>query len=174
MKPKAYRHKPMKIHEWGQKPLTVHRQQKANDYLKYLRVIRMWVKKEYNLTQYELECFLFLYSEHIFNRKRFDEYQSTLGFAKATFERFIKEGWIVEFRKAYGRTQAMYELSAKCKMMINKVYKFLNMEERIDDYLTEGLYKNKEASKYSERALQRGIYIMQKDFKEQQLRHVQE
>ena len=174
MKPKAYKHKPMKIHEWGQKPLTIHRQQKANDYLKYLRVIRLWVKKEYGVTQYDLECFLFLYSEHIFDTKKFQEYQSVLGFSSSTFDRFIKEGWIVEFRKSYGRTKALYELSAKCKLMIGRVYKFLNMEDCPDDYLTEALYKNKEASKYSERALQRGINIMQRDFKERQRNRVQE
>lgn len=174
MKPKAYKHKPMKIHEWGQKPLTIYRQQKANDYLKYLRVIRMWVKKEYGVAQYDLECFLFLYSEHIFDEKKFQEYQSVLGFSASSFSRFIKEGWIVEFRKPYGRTKALYELSAKCKLMIGRVYKFLNMEDCPDDYLTEELYKNKEASKFTERALQRGINIMQREFKERQRHPSQE
>ena len=174
MKPKAYKHKPMKIHEVNRKPLVVYREQKAYDYMKYFRVIRMWVKKEYGLNIYNLECLLFLYSEHIFSKKTFDRYYATTGFEQHDLERLIKQGWIVEFRKAHKTTMALYELSAKAKLLIGRVYRFLNFEEQITDYLTPELYKNKSASKYSERTLQRGIYMLQDEFKERQLRHAQE
>jgi hypothetical protein len=174
MKPKAYKHKPMKIHEINTKPLVVYRKEKAYDYMKYFRVIRMWVKKNYNLNIYNFECLLFLYSEHIFSRKTFEKYYGTTGFEQSTLDLMIKQGWIVEFRKAYKTTAPLYELSAKAKMLIGRVYRFLNFEERITDYLTPELYRNKNASKYSERTLQRGINMLQDEFKERQLRLAQE
>ena len=45
-----------------------------SDYLKYWRVIRYFVKAKYGLSTVELDMLLFLYSEDIFSRKRFDEF----------------------------------------------------------------------------------------------------
>jgi len=45
-----------------------------NDYLKYWRVIRYFIKAKYNLTQGDLDVILFLNSEGYFDKAKFDEF----------------------------------------------------------------------------------------------------
>ena len=47
---------------------------KSNDYLKYWRIIRYFIKNKYMLTTGELDMLLFLYSEEIFFKDKFNEY----------------------------------------------------------------------------------------------------
>ena len=51
----------------------------TDDYLKYWRVIRQFVKVKYNLSQSDLDILLFLYSEKYFDRGKFDEFDNILG-----------------------------------------------------------------------------------------------
>ena len=46
-----------------------------NNYLKYWRVVRFWVKAKHNLNTPELEMMLFLYSEEYFNKTKFKEFE---------------------------------------------------------------------------------------------------
>ncbi len=53
-------------------PITVRnttRKQPSHDYLKYWKVIKYWAKRKYSITTGELELMLFLYSEHLFNKR---------------------------------------------------------------------------------------------------------
>lgn len=102
---------------------------KQNDYLKYWRVIRQYFKIKYGLTQSDLDILLFLYSEKYFNRDKFLEFDSILGWDKQRFERLRKDGWIEVFRKHSGRIKALYQLSIKANVMIRSLYKKLNGEE---------------------------------------------
>ena len=43
----------------------------TDDYLKYWKVIRQYVKVKYELTQSDLDMLLFLYSEKYFDRAKF-------------------------------------------------------------------------------------------------------
>ena len=47
----------------------------TDDYLKYWRVIRQFVKIKYELTQADLDVLLFLYSEKYFDKNKFEEYR---------------------------------------------------------------------------------------------------
>jgi len=49
-----------------------------SDYLKYWRVIRYWVKAKYNIGTPELELLLFLYSEQMFTKSRFQEFETIM------------------------------------------------------------------------------------------------
>ena len=103
----------------------------SNDYMKYYRVVRHWVKKKHGLSEPDLEMLFFLYSEHLFSRKDFDDYAKIMPWDKKRFERLLKDGWIVKWRKEGmdKNRYALYCMSMKGKLMISSVYKKLNGEE---------------------------------------------
>lgn len=102
---------------------------RKNDYLKYWKVIRQFIKSKYGLTQSDLDMLLFLYSESYFSRDKFYEFNNILSWDVSRFKRMRRDGWISVFRKASGRTKALYELSYKGTRMIDSMYKKLNGEE---------------------------------------------
>lgn len=102
-----------------------------DNYLKYWRVIRQFVKVKYNLTQSDLDILFFLYSEKYFDRDKFEEFDNLLGWDKNRFHRLIHSGWIEVFRSPMtpGGRKAMYKMSSKSNAMIKSVYNKLSGEE---------------------------------------------
>jgi hypothetical protein len=100
-----------------------------NDYLKYWRVIRQYIKIKYNLTQSDLDILLFLKSESYFSKDKFLEFDEILSWDKQRFEKLRQQGWIEVFRKRVGKHKALYQLSFKSKRVLNSIYKKLNGEE---------------------------------------------
>jgi hypothetical protein len=100
-----------------------------HDYLKYWRVIRQFVKIKYGLTQSDLDILLFLYSEKYFDRGKFEEFDSLLGWDKQRFENLRQADWIIVFRKRMGARKAIYQLSIKSVRMIQSIYRKLSGEE---------------------------------------------
>ena len=100
-----------------------------NDYLKYWRVIRQYIKFKYNLTQSDLDILLFLKSESYFSKDKFEEFNEILSWDKQRFEKLRQQGWIEVFRKRVGKHKALYQLSFKSKRMLTSIYKKLNGEE---------------------------------------------
>jgi hypothetical protein len=101
----------------------------ADDYLKYWRVIRQFVKIKYELTQAELDVLLFLYSEKYFDKNKFEEFDSLLSWDIHRFEKLKQLGWIVVFRKRVGSHKTIYQLSIKSERMIQSIYRKLSGEE---------------------------------------------
>lgn len=101
----------------------------TEDYLKYWRVIRQWVKVRYNLTQCDLDLLLFLYSEKYFGRDKFDEYNTLLIWDTNRFFRLQQDGWIEKFRNRVGKRKALYRLPIKTTRMIQSIYRKLSGEE---------------------------------------------
>jgi|TARA_Y100000004_G_C8912112_1_gene411402 hypothetical protein len=102
---------------------------KSNDYLKYWRIIRYFIKNKYKLTTGELDMLLFLYSEEIFSRDKFNEYNQLLGWNNNRFISLKDRGWIDVFRKKTSRRKSLYQLSYKAQRVILSLYKKLNGEE---------------------------------------------
>jgi hypothetical protein len=100
-----------------------------DDYLKYYRVIRQFIKIKYEITQADLDMLLFLYSEKYFGRDKFDEYTKLLGWDVVRFFRLQQEGWIVKFRNRVGKRKALYKLTIKSERMIQSIYRKLSGEE---------------------------------------------
>jgi hypothetical protein len=100
-----------------------------NDYLKYWRVIRYFVKAKYGISTSDLDILLFLYSEKYFNKDKFNEFDELLSWDVNRFDKLLRDGWIGVFRKRHGNTKALYEISYKGKRLISSVYKKLNGEE---------------------------------------------
>lgn len=101
----------------------------ADDYLKYWRVIRQYIKIKYNLTQSDLDMLLFLYSEKYFDTNKFLEFDSLLGWDKLRFEKLKRAGWIEVFRKRAGPIRAVYQLTSKANAVIRSIYRKLSGEE---------------------------------------------
>jgi len=105
------------------------RKEPPQDYLKYWRVIRYWVRAVYGLTTPDLEMLLFLHSEQIFSKDKFSEFEEIMSWDKNRFERLRQEGWIIVWKKREGKKKALYEISHKGKKLVRIVYKKLNGEE---------------------------------------------
>ena len=114
----------------------------ANDYLKYWKVIKYWVKRKYNINTGDLELMLFLYSEHLFNKTKFEEYNELMSWDTNRFYKLIKEGWIHQWRKKKGKQAALYELTYKAKRMINNVYDKLNGNDFSESYVNNPVFKH--------------------------------
>jgi len=100
-----------------------------NDYLKYWRVVKYYVKAKYGLTQAELEMLLFLKSEGYFDKDKFKEFDALISWNVNRFDKLRRDGWIEVFRRRDGKRKALYQLSMKSKRVIDLVYKKLNGEE---------------------------------------------
>ena len=105
------------------------RKEPTNDYLKYWSVIRYWVKAKYGLTTPDLEMLLFLYSEQLFNKTDFKEYEELMSWDVNRFDRMLRDGWIHVWRKRKGNQATLYELTYKTRRIIDTIYKKLNGEE---------------------------------------------
>ena len=99
---------------------------KSEDYLKYWRVVRYYIKTKYKLSTAELETLLFLKTEGRFSRDDFEKFNEVISWNKDRFEKLRREGWIEVFRKRVGRHRALYQLSYKTKRLLSSVYEKLN------------------------------------------------
>jgi len=136
----------------------------ANDFLKYWRVIRYFIKAKYGLSTADLEMLLFLYSEELFTKKKFSEFNSLLSWDKNRFERLVKEGWVDVFRKRKVSTRSIFELSFKSQRMITSIYKKLNGEEIPTSEFNPLFKKN---IKYTDRVYKQMILRMNSFIKQQ-------
>ena len=100
-----------------------------NDYLKFWRVIRYYMKAKHNLSQADLDIILFLYSEGYFGQADFDKFAELVSWEVGRFVRLQKDGWIVHFRKRRGNIRALYQLSDKATRVVLDIYRKLNGEE---------------------------------------------
>ena len=117
--------------------------QPLNDYLKFWRVIRYYIKSKHQLSQADLDILLFLYSEGYFGQEAFDGYSELVSWEVGRFHRLKKEGWIEYFRKRRGHSRAIYQLSAKAIRVIKDIYRKLNGDEIPTSLTANALfYKN--------------------------------
>ena len=102
---------------------------KVNDCLKYWRVIRYFIKQKYGLTTGDLDMLLFLYSEDIFSKEKFEEFDNLLSWDEDRFDRLLRDGWIKVFRRRRKKFKTLYGLTFKTQRVISSIYKKLSGEE---------------------------------------------
>ena len=136
-----------------------------NNYLKYWRVVRFWVKAKHNLSTPELEMLLFLYSEEYFNKTKFKEFEQLMSWDLSRFDNLLKEGWIIVWRKKSGKFATLYELSYKGKRVVATVYKKLSGEEIAESPNVNPLFR-KDAC-YMDKIYRNSIKEMNKFIKQQ-------
>jgi hypothetical protein len=100
-----------------------------NDYLKFWRVIRFYMKAKHGLTTADLDIILFLYSEGYFGKSKFDEFAELVSWENDRFNRLHKEGWIETFRRKGTDGRALYQLSYKATRVVLDIYRKLSGEE---------------------------------------------
>lgn len=125
------------------------------DYLKYWRVIRILAKKKWQITESDLDMLLFLYSESLFDRSLFNDYEKVFSWDTRRLKRMIDNGWImVDDRFSRVRSKKLYRLTNKANLMIKKIYAYLDGSEPIPtDVKKNPLFKKKKG--YMERRLAR-------------------
>ena len=112
----------------------------SHDYLKYWRVIRYWVKAKYKIGTPDIDMLLFLYSEDIFNKTKFNEFEELMSWDVNRFDQLLKNGWVHVWRKKRGKETTLYELTYKAKRLVNLIYRKLNGEEIGEDHRTNPLF----------------------------------
>tara|TARA_R100001369_G_scaffold331_4_gene889 strand:- start:174 stop:611 length:438 start_codon:yes stop_codon:yes gene_type:complete len=135
------------------------------DYMKYWRVIRYWVQAKYKVSSPDLDMLFFLYSEKIFNKATFQEFEQCMSWDVPRFHRLLKEGWIHVWRKRTGKNATLYEVSYKGKSLIKTVYKKLSGQEIGESANINPLFR-KDAS-YMDRRYRNMIVEMNKFIKQQ-------
>jgi len=99
------------------------------DYLKYYTVVHRYFRKKYELTREELDLILFLMSERIFNKRKFQEFNELLMWDRKRFDNMLDNGWISIFRAPSDGISARYELSYKARRMVRQLYKTIINKE---------------------------------------------
>ncbi len=142
-----------------------------DDYLKYWRVIRYFIKAKYNITQAELDMLLFLRTERFFSKDRFKEFDELLSWNVNRFDKLKRDGWIEVFRKRAGKKKAIYQLSYKSQRMLNSLYEKLQGEEMPTHPSSNPMFKSNVS--YSDKVYRNMIKEMN-EFTKQQRRHAPE
>jgi hypothetical protein len=119
--------------------------------LKHYRIIRKWASKTHKLQEADLELLIYFDCLDYFTKNDYKIGVLAYSWDNKRWNRLLKEGWIVVWRKRNHTTQKyhIYKTSFKCRQMITRIYKMLLNEEEIP------LIKN--AKSYSEKALDLAI-----------------
>jgi hypothetical protein len=144
------------------------RKSPPQDYLKYWRVVRYFIKAKYGLTQADLDILLFLYSEKYFSKDKFDEFDELISWDEDRFDKLLRDGWLNVFRKKEGNRRKVYELSYKARRVIGLVYKKLNGEELPEHPSVNPLFKN--SASYMDKVYRNYIIEMNKFIRQQRHR----
>ena len=144
------------------------RKSPPQDYLKYWRVVRYFIKAKYGLTQADLDILLFLYSEKYFSKDKFDEFDELISWDEDRFDKLLRDGWLNVFRKKEGSRRKVYELSYKARRVIGLVYKKLNGEELPEHPSVNPLFKN--TASYMDKVYRNYIIEMNKFIRQQRHR----
>ena len=121
--------------------------------LKHYRVIRKWLCKTNNIKEADFELLLYLDAIEYFSKKDFIDGVYSYSWDNRRWNRILKEGWVIVWRKRNRTDQKyhIYKTSIKFKLLLNKMYKIMLGEEDINiDKLKKDRYINKVISKAAE------------------------
>ena len=125
---------------------------------------RYWVKAKYKIGTPDIDMLLFLYSEDIFNKTKFNEFEELMSWDVNRFDQLLKNGWVHVWRKKRGKETTLYELTYKAKRLVNLIYRKLNGEEIGEDHRTNPLFR-KDAS-FMDKVYRQSIIKLNEERKE--------
>jgi len=127
--------------------------------LKHYRIIRKWACKNNDLNDADLELLIYLDSIGFFSIKDFKQGTYSYSWDNRRWNRLLKEGWIVVWRKRNRTTQKyhIYKVSIKCKQLISRMYRIMLGEEDMPTKIFEN------NSRYSFTVLKTAIQNVNKD-----------
>lgn len=117
--------------------------EKASSYLKYLRVVRKYTQKKYDITLAELELILYLYDEQIFNEETFNGYACTLGFTSFDWFNKLKDRGIIKKWRDQQGYKSLYVLTQRYKIAMSKFYSHLEGEPISEKTAQNPLFSSK-------------------------------
>ena len=90
--------------------------------LKHYRIIRKWACKNNSLNDADLELLIYFDCMEYFTKNDFVEGTYSYSWDNRRWNRLLKEGWIVVWRKRNHTTQKyhIYKVSFKCKQLISR------------------------------------------------------
>ena len=103
--------------------------------LKHYRIIRKWACKTSDLNDADLELLLYLEALDLFTKQDFKTGTFAYSWDNRRWNRLLKDGWIVVWRKRNRTTQKyhIYKVSFKCKQLISRIYRIMLGEEEIPE-----------------------------------------
>jgi hypothetical protein len=140
------------------------RYEPKSDYLKYWKVVRQWARTKYNIGTADIEMMLFLYSEGLFNKKQFEEYNEIMSWDRNRFHDLLNDKWIIVWRKRKGSQSTLYELGFKGKRLCSTIYRKLNKEETVSEDRRQNPMFEPSAD-YSDKVFRKMIKKMNKEIK---------
>jgi len=101
--------------------------------LKHYRIIRKWMCRTCDLKDADLELLIYLDAVNMFTKNDFKLGVHSYSWDNRRWNRLLKEGWIVVWRKRNRTTQKynIYKVSFKCKQLISRIYRIMLGEEEI-------------------------------------------
>ena len=124
---------------------------------KYYRIVRKWICKANKINDADLELLIYLEALDLFTKQDFKTGTYSYSWDNRRWNRLLKEGWIIVWRKRNRTTQKyhIYKVSIKCKQLISRMYRIILGEE---DMPTTKLNNN-----YMEKVLTTSINNVNKD-----------
>lgn len=111
--------------------LVADRSEPEHNFMKYYKVIKYWAKRNYNLTEPDLEMLFFLHDERLFKKANFEEYNNIFSWDTKRFYRLLNNGMIHVWRKPLGNEARLYELTRTGKRLITRIYQMMLGNEPI-------------------------------------------
>jgi hypothetical protein len=130
--------------------------------LKHYRIIRKWACKNNNLNDADLELLIYLEALDMFTKQDFKTGTYSYSWDNRRWNRLLKEGWIVVWRKRNRTTQKyhIYKVSIKCKQLISRMYRIMLGEEDIPVTKSNKIFNR---DSYSNKVLTTSILNVNKD-----------
>ena len=131
--------------------------------LKHYRIIRKWASKVCDLKEADLELLFYLDAIDFFTKQDFKKGTHSYSWDNRRWNRLLKEGWIVVWRKRNRTTQKyhIYKLSFKGKQLLSRIYRIMLGEEDIPE--TERANKLMKRTSYMDKVLSTAIIHVNKD-----------
>ena len=136
---------------------------KGLNLMKHYRIIRKWACKNNNLNDADLELLIYLDCVGFFNKKDFEMGVYSYSWDNRRWNRLLKEGWIVVWRHRNRTTQLhhLYQVSFKCKQLIQRVYRIMLGEEDLP--ISKRRNKLIAGDSYTDKVMTKAIYNVNKD-----------
>ena len=98
---------------------------------KHYRIIRKWACKTNSLNDADLELLIYLEAIELFTKQDFKTGTYSYSWDNRRWNRLLKSGWIVVWRRRNRTTQKynIYKVSTKCKQLISRMYRIILGEE---------------------------------------------
>tara|TARA_R100001460_G_scaffold353_3_gene1754 strand:+ start:1035 stop:1466 length:432 start_codon:yes stop_codon:yes gene_type:complete len=126
---------------------------------KHYRIVRKWACKTNDLNDADLELLIYLEAVDLFTKDDFKKGTYSYSWDNRRWNRLLKQGWIVVWRRRNRTTQKyhIYKVSQKCKQLTSRMYRIILGEE---DMPTTKLEKS---NKYSFKVTTKAVEYVNKD-----------